>query len=148
MNILMEILIPLVSTIFDHTVETWHAASILLDAAILSVAGSGVTLAFALDALAYLPEGVLTSVRRWHSSIDDPFANIDNLVTTIAAHQPAWVLPGTLITQLTANRDELQTPINKCRSTAGSAADRMLRNTLLKSTVGLCLLQVRVWAIR
>ncbi|MDR1896653.1 MAG: hypothetical protein LBR10_07685, partial [Prevotellaceae bacterium] len=90
-------------------------------------------------------EGVLATVRRWHGSIDDQFANIDNLVNIIEAH-PEWVLPGTMLADLTANRNALQTLINKCRSTAGSAADRTLRNTLLKSTVGLCLLQVRVWA--
>ncbi|MDR1865178.1 MAG: hypothetical protein LBR08_06355, partial [Bacteroidales bacterium] len=91
-----------------------------------------------------IPEGVLASIRRWHGSIDEQFANIDNLVTTITAHQ--WGLPGNLLAQLTTNRNSLQTLISKCRSTAGSAADRTLRNTLLKSTVGLCLLQVKIWA--
>jgi hypothetical protein len=51
-----------------------------------------------------------------------------------------------LLSQFTTNRDQLQALINKCRSTAGSAADRTLRNTLLKSTVGLCLLQGKIWA--
>jgi hypothetical protein len=36
--------------------------------------------------------------------------------------------------------------INKCRTNLASAADRELRNTLLKSTVGLCLVQVKIWA--
>jgi hypothetical protein len=51
-----------------------------------------------------------------------------------------------MLTQLTGKRDDLQKLINKCRSTSGSAADRAQRNTLLKATVGLCLLQARVWA--
>jgi hypothetical protein len=55
-------------------------------------------------------------------------------------------MPADLLTQLTNNRDQLQALINKCRTTAASQADRTLRNTLLKSTAGLCLLNVKIWA--
>jgi hypothetical protein len=92
-----------------------------------------------------LPEGLRVSVRRWHGSIDDQFSNIDNLVNRITAH-PAWNFPATLLTQLTANRDQLQTLINKCRTPDASQTDRLLRSALLKSTVGLCLQQARLWA--
>jgi hypothetical protein len=143
MNILTEILITLVISIFDHVSMFLSSLS---DIAALSAAGSGITLAFAAGALASLPESVLAAVRRWHGTIDDQFDNIDNLVNLIMAHQPAWVIPEELILQLTGNRDQLRTLISKCRTTAGSPADRLLRNTLLKSTVGLCLLQVKIWA--
>jgi hypothetical protein len=120
----------------------------LFDGEFLLTAGGGLTLAFAAGVVlsSGISEGVLASVRRWHGGIDGQFAAIDNLITLILSHQPAWEIPAGLLTQLTGNRDQLQALINKCRSTAGSPADRTLRNSLLKSTVGLCLLQVRVWA--
>jgi hypothetical protein len=139
----LEILIQVVYTLSDHTSTFLNSLS---DAAVLSVTGSGVTLAFALGASANIPEGVLAAGRRWHGTVDEQFSNINNLVNLILANQPAWTIPATLLTQLTDNRDRLQTLIGKCRTTAASQADRTLRNTLLKSTVGLCLLQVRVWA--
>jgi hypothetical protein len=143
MNTLVTILILMVNPIFD---QVCMFLSSLSDIAVLSAAGSGITLAFAAGALASLPEGVLAAVRRWHGTIDDQFGNIDNLVNLIIEHQPAWVIPEELIVPLTANRDQLRTLISKCCSTAGSPADRALRNTLLKSTVGLCLLQGRILA--
>ena len=95
---------------------------------------------------ASVTDSVLTNVRRWHGGIDDQFGNIDNLVTTIKLHQPAWTISADLLSRLTDNRDRLQLLINKCRTPAASQTDRMVRNTLLKSTVGLCLLEVKVWA--
>jgi hypothetical protein len=110
--------------------------------------GNGVTLAFALGSVVYgsITEGVLAYIRRWHGSIDEQFSNINNLVVTVTAHQPSWAMPADLLQQLTNNRDQLQELINKCRTNLASAADRELRNTLLKSTVGLCLVQVKIWA--
>jgi hypothetical protein len=118
----------------------------LLDAALLPAAGSGMALAFALGAVGYvLPDGVRALVRQWHGSIDEQFGNIDNLVTRITA-KPAWNFPATLLTQLTTNRTQLQTLINKCRTPDASQTDRLLRSALLKTTVGLCLQQARLWA--
>jgi hypothetical protein len=93
-----------------------------------------------------ITEGILASARRWHGSIDEQFSNIDNLVNVVTAHQPAWAMSADLLAQLTGNRDRLQELINKCRTNLASTADRELRNTLLKSTVGLCLIQVKIWA--
>ncbi|MDR1197676.1 MAG: hypothetical protein LBK94_01510 [Prevotellaceae bacterium] len=93
-----------------------------------------------------ITEGVLANIRRWHGSIDDQFSNIDNLVNLVNEHQTTWPMPSDLLQQLTGNRNQLQTLINKCRTTAASQADRTLRNTLLKSTAGLCLLNVKIWA--
>jgi len=145
MNNLLEILILLVSTTFDH-VNLFLTS--LSEAIFTPEAGNGVALAFALGAVAYsnLSEGVLASIRRWHGSIDEQFGNIDNLVNLIEAHQTTWNIPPDLFQQLTNDHSQLQTLINKCRTSAASTADRTLRNSLLKSTVGLCLLQVRIWA--
>ncbi|MDR1181441.1 MAG: hypothetical protein LBL13_05650 [Bacteroidales bacterium] len=145
MNTLMEILISSVNMIFDHVNMFLSSFS---DGGFLSVAGSGVTLAFALGAVAHgnITEGVLAGVRRWHGSIDDQFSSIDNLVNLVTEHQPTWTMPAHLFSQLSNNRDQLQVLVNKCRTTAGSQADRALRNALLKSTVGLCLLEARIWA--
>jgi hypothetical protein len=111
-------------------------------------AGNGVALALAVGAvvLGSIPEGVLASIRKWHGSIDEQFGNIDNLVNLVTEHQPQWMMPPDLFMQLTDSHNQLQTLINKCRTNAASTADRTLRNSLLKSTVGLCLLQVRIWA--
>jgi hypothetical protein len=93
-----------------------------------------------------ITEGVLQNTRRWHGSIDDQFAAINNLVSLITAHQPAWSISEELLTQITNNRDRLQSLINLCRSNQVSKADREIRNTLLKSTVGICVRDVKIWA--
>jgi hypothetical protein len=117
----------------------------LSDAAVWLTAGSGLTVAFALGAVGYvLPDGVRTLARQWHGTIDEQFSNINNLVNRITA-QPQWNFPGELLTQLTTNRDSLRTLIEKCRTHDASQNDRLLRSALLKSTVGLCLQQVRLW---
>ena len=141
---LMGISIILVNAVFDHANLF---LSFFSDSGFLPAAG-GLTFAFALGAVALggMAEGVAAIARKWHGSIDDQFSNIANLVDVVTAHQPAWVIPPDLLAQLTANRDQLQALINKCRSTSGSTVDRNLRNSLLKSTVGLCLLDARVWA--
>jgi hypothetical protein len=144
MSNLVEILILLVNTIFDHAnlFLTSFSGSIFMPEV-----GNGVALALAFGALAYgvIPEGVLASIRKWHGSIDEQFGNIDNIVNLVNEH-PQWMMPPDLLAQLTGNHNQLQTLINKCRTNAASTADRTLRNSLLKSTVGLCLLQVRIWA--
>ena len=143
MNSLLLILQMTVNSIFDQ-VSLFLAC--LPD--ILPVSGSGAALALALvvASAGNAAEGVLAGIRRWHGSIDEQFGNIDNIAQLVAAHQPIWNMPPELLAQLTGNRDQLQVLINKCRTTAGSTADRNQRNSLLKSTAGLCLLQVRVWA--
>ncbi|MDR3196529.1 MAG: hypothetical protein LBU34_01565, partial [Planctomycetaceae bacterium] len=144
MHILTLNFVPLVNTIFDLSTTFFPFIS---DGGLFWTIGSGFAVAFALGmALSgTITDGVLAAVRRWHGSIDEQFGNIDNLVKLIEQH-PTWSIPTTLLAQVSDNREQLQLLINKCRSTAGSAADREQRNSLLKSTVGLCLLQVRVWA--
>jgi hypothetical protein len=142
---LAEILISPVNMIFDCA---GMFLSSLSDGGVLSAAGSGVTIAFASGALstAGVTDGVRAAVRRWHGGIDDRFGNIDNLVNLVTEHRTKWAIPPDLLSQLTGNRNGLQTLINKCRTTSGSSADRAQRNSLLKSTTDLCLLRVKTWA--
>jgi hypothetical protein len=144
MSNLVEILILSVNTIFDHANQFLTSLS---EAIFMPDAGTGVVFALAFGALAYgtISEGTLVGIRRWHGSIDEQFTNIDNLVNLVIEHQPQWMMPSDLFAQLTDNHNQLQTLINKCRTNAASTADRTLRNSLLKSTVGLCLLQVKIW---
>jgi hypothetical protein len=145
MDNFFEIFINLVNTVFDRleVVESFVSGGRALSA-------DGCTVAFTAILGLLIPvvatDGVIANMRRWHGSIDDQFNNIDNLVNIVVAHQLTWMMPEDLFAQLVANRGQLQGLINRCRSTAGSQADRTLRNSLLKSTVGLCLMQVRVWA--
>jgi hypothetical protein len=145
MKNLTFVVIALVSLFFDHVIQFFASFS---DGGLLLTAGSGLTLAFALGAVAHgaITEGVLAGARRWHGSIDDQFAAIDNLVSIINPNAPRWPIPSALLEQLNNNRSQLQALINRCRTNEASRADREQRNTLLKSTVGLCLLQAKIWA--
>jgi hypothetical protein len=143
MNNLIEIMISVVETVFDLPAAVFNPETGILTLA--GMAGSGLAVVLAAVVPAVITDGIIAGMRRWHGSIDDQFSNIDNLVTTLLAH-PEWSIPSDLLTQLTGNRDRLQVLINRCRTSAGSKADREMRNSLLKSTVGLCLLQARVWA--
>ncbi|MDR0422895.1 MAG: hypothetical protein LBH72_07790 [Proteiniphilum sp.] len=115
---------------------------------LLFVAGSGMILAFALGAVTYgdIPAEVLAGIRRWHGTIDEQYNNICNVTDMLTAHQTDWSVPQELLQRLAGNRSELGDLIVKCRSNSGSPADRTLRNSLLKSTVGLCLTHVKSWA--
>jgi hypothetical protein len=110
--------------------------------------GEGVLLVFALGTLTRsdIPEEVLSNIRQWHGSIDKKFDNINNLTEMLTAHRTDWNVSQSLLKQLTDSRNELATLIVKCRSNTGSPADRMLRNSLLRSTVGLCLTLIKSWA--
>jgi hypothetical protein len=88
---------------------------------------------------------LLSDARKWHGSINEQFERVDNLLRVVALHK-SWPVPAELMAELIANRDRLQELILKCRSSAGAPVDRQERNSLLKLTVGLCLLQARSWA--
>jgi hypothetical protein len=131
-----------VNTIFDRLMQFLAAQP-----GVFPDFDGGYVYAFALGVTAFgsLPASVRTGFRRWHGSIDDQFDAIDNVVTLATSH-PLWGMPSALLEELTAYRDRLRELISRCRSTSGSPADRVTRNALLKTTVGLCLLQVKVWA--
>jgi hypothetical protein len=106
MENLVAITISLVNTIFGHVSMFLSSLS---DGGLVLASGSSVTVAFALGAMVYgsITEGVLASIRRWHGSIDEQFSNINNLVSVVTSHQPAWSMPPDLLQQLTSNRDQL-----------------------------------------
>ncbi|MDR1092147.1 MAG: hypothetical protein LBL79_13825 [Prevotella sp.] len=145
MNTLVEILINSVNLIFD-CVDMFLSS--LSNGGIVWATGSGVTLAFALGMAGQsnITDAVLAGMRRWHGSIDDKYSNIDNLVKIIQAHIPGWTIPDDLYKKLTGYVGQLQTLIAKCRTTSASQMDRQERNVLLKTTIDLCLLEVKTWA--
>ncbi|MDR1155668.1 MAG: hypothetical protein LBL04_13260, partial [Bacteroidales bacterium] len=148
MENLVGILINGVNPVFELS---GSFLSSLLDGGLLPAVGSGVTMAFAAGAVpgggsSSITAGILASVHRWHGGIDDQFGNIDNAVILLTEHQTPWQVPSDLLTLLTGNRDDLQKLINKCRTTSASSSDRAQRNTLLKTTVGMCLFRVKIWA--
>jgi hypothetical protein len=96
--------------------------------------------------LANITEGILSNIRRWHGSIDDQFGNINNLIDLLNEHSTEWEVSSVIFGDLSNRRDELRSLISHCRSNECSVKDRALRNALLKSTVGFCLLQVKQWA--
>ncbi|MDR1454630.1 MAG: hypothetical protein LBJ01_03165 [Tannerella sp.] len=142
MNNILEILIIAVNTIFDHA-DT--LLSSILNAGFLPWAEAGAVLTLAAAGL-IVSEGVLANIRKWHGGIDDQFACINNLTNILQANLDIWNVPELMVTRLMDSRDSLQALINKCRTTEASTSDRNQRNSLLKSTVGYCLLQVKTMA--
>jgi hypothetical protein len=130
-NLVMFLIIS-VGTIFDHVS--------------MFLAGSP-ALAFAVGAaaLGVVSESIVASTQRWHGSIDDQFAAVNNLVNVVTDHIQ-WPLPPAQYSKLTSGRDRLRSLIEKCNGTSASAVDRELRNTELKAMVDLCLLHIRLWA--
>ena len=101
---------------------------------------------FAAGTVTYsnIPAEILAVARRWHGSINEKFDNIENLISIVRSHT-TWSPPSSY-SQIVGNRDQLATLIFKCRSPLGNAIDRGQRNILLKTTVGLCLTQMKSWA--
>jgi hypothetical protein len=110
--------------------------------------GSGITLALALGTVMYsdLPEEIRSVIRRWHGTMDEQFNNISNVLNRLKQHSTEWEVPEAFIKQLSSSHDQLSALIIKCKSSDGSSSDRALRNSLLKTTVGLCLTRVKSWA--
>ncbi|MDR1258347.1 MAG: hypothetical protein LBK65_03565 [Tannerellaceae bacterium] len=144
MNSLIEIFASLAGILFEHVGAFF---SLFSDSGLLPSAGGGVTLALALGATGHgnISEGVLADIRKWHGSINDQYGRIDNILIQ-SESQTSWSLPMTMAAELTNNRDRLQTLISRCRSSQSSKTEREMRNALLRSTVGYCLMDVKVWA--
>jgi hypothetical protein len=104
-------------------------------------------------ALAFIPivekgeisEGLLANVRRWHGTIDEQFANVDNVVKVIDAHKN-WEISNESMGELRRRRDAVQALNAKCTAKEASPGDRRDRVGLLKTAVGYCLLQIKLWA--
>ena len=152
MNTFAELLYTHAGLFFDHVSYYLTADGGIVPVMAAGVAGS-----------ATIPAGTLAAIRHWHgSSIEKKMDNINTLVDLIMAHQSPpgpqpdgatpkgvttiWPMDGPLYNQLINNRNALQVLVNKCRSRDGSTNDRDHRNTLLKETIDLCLIQVKGWA--
>jgi hypothetical protein len=105
-------------------------------------------IAFSFGSAAYgsINETITSVTRRWHGGINNKYSNIHNLVELVLKNQSVWQMSDSMLNRLVQSRDELQVFINKCRTSAGSSSDRNHRDSLMKSTVSLCLLEVRIWA--
>jgi hypothetical protein len=141
MKQIVHIMVFMAGAIVGLVVSLFHAE---IGSVILT--GGGLTIAVGIVGLSGIDAGLLANVRRWHGSIDAQFAAIDNLVNLITGHQPAWTIPADLLSELVSDRDQLQVLINRCRSVEATKLNRAQRNALLKSTVGVCLFQVKIWA--
>ena len=64
----------------------------------------------------------------------------------VKGKRKTWPIPTAIYSELTNNRNELQRIVNKCKTADASTTDRAYRNSLLKSTVGLCLTRIKIWA--
>jgi hypothetical protein len=138
----------IVAGIVSGLVNLYFAS--VTDWSVLFAIGGGLSLAFAAKVvITYvdIPEEVLTHIRGWHGSITEQFDNLDNLVNTLTSKETAWSVPQEMLKTLTDDRDQLSELIIRCRSNYGSAADRAKRNTLLKGAIGLCLTEVKAWAV-
>jgi hypothetical protein len=145
MNTFIEILISQVSTVSDLAGTVFACFP---DASVLFTAANGgaAVLASGIIASGNIPDAVLAAVRKWHGTIGEQFSCIDNVCKIIQQPHPAWNMPVDLKDELLGNCVRLDAPVKKCQTNAASSDDRMLRNSLLKATVGLCLLRVKGWA--
>jgi hypothetical protein len=113
----------------------------------LTATGCGYMLSFAAGVVTYddIPEGLLAVMRQWHGTIEQQYNNIDNVVRIMKAH-PAWPVPAEAFPALCAYHDELRLLIDKCGTPAGSTVDRNHRDATLKSAVGICLMDIKIWS--
>jgi hypothetical protein len=92
-----------------------------------------------------ITDALLANVRRWHGKIDEQFANINNLVVQIEAHKE-WELDNETLNFLKRQRDALQVLNAKCNAGEASPKEHRERSAMLKTTVGFCLMQMKLWA--
>jgi hypothetical protein len=124
MNSLIEISINLLGSIFEHIPDL----SVLMT--------DDLTVAFAVGVAGY----------GWRGGINGKFSCIDNVINLILKNQPAWTIPPELLEDLIDRRSRLQDLINKCNTTAASPDDRLLRDSLLRTTVEICRTKIKIWA--
>jgi hypothetical protein len=113
-------------------------------------AGPGICLAFALPptmgSLGDVSPELLAKMKRWHGSITDRYENIANAADLIKMHGDDWEVPTAMNTGLNSSKNQIQSLIDLADSSRGAAADRTLRNKLLRTTVIYCLHDVKSWA--
>jgi hypothetical protein len=147
MNVLVDLVHPMVNNGLDLVRECVSFAS---NGGLLPGAGVGLRLAFALTPMPVpnddVPEEVLAHIKRWHGSITDRYKNIDNVAILLKANGEKWGADTDMVTGVNNDRNRLLLLIAECDSNDGSATSRTLRNELLRSTVGYCLRDVKLWA--
>jgi hypothetical protein len=72
-------------------------------------------------------------------------SNISNVLDRLKAHAADWKVPEEFLDQLTENYQKLVGLVDKCSKSTGSSAERTMRNSLLKNTVGFCLSHIKSW---
>jgi hypothetical protein len=145
MYVLIDILNLLAGAIADQA----HALLSFLTNGGFPVAGETgwLTLAFALAATyIHASGGVLSDTRRWNGRIKDKFAALDSLIEVVEKNQSVWKMPDELYNALLSGRDQLQELISKCTTNFATKNDRIERDSLLRSTIDLCRIQVKFWA--
>jgi hypothetical protein len=145
MNALFETIALVVNTLIEDASALF---AFLQDLIIL--AETGLSFAFAFVPLSTphgeIPKEVLAAARRWNGTITDRFNNIDMVTNLIKAHIDDWGSPDGLAALLSNSRNRLQVMIAQSDSSDGSGTSRMERNTLLLTTVALCVHDVKLWA--
>ncbi|MDR1403120.1 MAG: hypothetical protein LBJ60_05395 [Tannerellaceae bacterium] len=91
-------------------------------------------------------KGMMKYIRQWHGTTDEKMENINNLTDLILDHA-LWKIPENMKKELKDCRLRLKELVTKCHTADGSTSDRARRNTLLKHTVGFCLVKIKGWAI-
>jgi hypothetical protein len=108
----------------------------------------GITLGFALGAASVhnISAEVLTGIRQWHRIGLPQMVNISNVLEMLTKHKDEWQVPKAYLDELSESYRKLQELFNKCSQLIGSSADRLVRNSLLKSTVVFCRTKIKAWA--
>jgi hypothetical protein len=104
-------------------------------------------------ALAFIPAvlkgtitlGLLSEVHQWHGTIEQQCANVNHLINILDAHKE-WGLDPESLGILKGYRDEAVRLSQKCDNGEASMQDRRDRSSALKTAVGYCLLQIKLWA--
>jgi hypothetical protein len=145
MSILSVIFIQLVNLFFDP-ISVLLAS--LLNEESLWVIGGGIVAAFAMLPNSYgdIQEVFLERAKKWHGSIADRFANVDHLYTVSVneVHQK-WTLPDDIKMLLTEYVMALRILVPKCEYKDCTPKERAERDTMLKTTVELCLGPIKLW---
>jgi hypothetical protein len=110
--------------------------------------GGGLTLGFSLGIVTQsdIPAEVLATIRQWHGTVNQQMSNISTVLEMLKAHAVDWKVPEEYLDLLTENYQKLVVLVDKCTKVTGSSADRAMRNSLLKSTVGFCLTTIKSWS--
>jgi hypothetical protein len=143
MNVIVSIFSILVTVNFDVVLNLFLA---LMDFS----SGPGFCLSLALPvtgkSLADIAPEVLAHMKRWHGGIADRYENVANAADLLKIHGDDWDVPTAMNTGLNSSKNQIHSLIDLSDSSRGAAADRTLRNKLLRTAVTYCLHDVKSWA--